>query len=451
MTTTRIHTLFAPEGNSCTAKVVNLSFSTRILCAVLLCIGAVVAAPAQQVVFTTLWSFNGSGDGANPGDEALVRGTDGNFYGTTTSGGAINHGTVFKMTPSGSMDILYSFCTRANCADGAAPEGGLVQGSDGNFYGTTAAGGEYANFYSYNFGTVFRITPAGTLTTLHEFAGPDGVAPWASLVPGSDGNFYGTTSGGGNNNQLCDDGCGTVFRMTPQGALTTLYRFCSQSNCSDGMYPDATLVQSSDGNFYGTTWGGGTNCTPYGCGTIFKITPTGVLTTLYSFAYTDGGYPIAGLVQSSDGDFYGTTWGGGNNGGYPCNDGCGTVFKVTSHGALTTLHVFCSESGCADGVLPVAGLVQGRDGNFYGTTSYGGNCNNCGCTYGCGTVFQMTPQGAMTILHNFDGVDGTDVCGTLIQAPDAFFYGTTTGGGADLTFGTVFRIGVVHTCPTCQP
>jgi uncharacterized repeat protein (TIGR03803 family) len=202
-----------------------------------------------------------------------------------------------------SLTTLYSF---AGSDDGGYPVAGLVQGSDGNFYGPTSAGG------GHNLGTVFKITPSGTLTTLYSFAGSDGEFPFAGLVQGSDGNFYGTTEQGGANDQ------GTVFKITPSGTLTTLYSFAG----SDGAEPFAGLVQGSDGNFYGTTQLGGLGPCTGGCGTVFKITPSGALTTLYSFAGSDGANPDAGLVQGSDGNFYGTTHQGGAN-------NVGTVFRLS--------------------------------------------------------------------------------------------------------------------------
>ncbi len=287
--------------------------------------------------------------------------TDGNFYGTTSRGGASGNcpgpyvsgcGTVFKITPSGILTTLHSF----NYTDGSEPWAGLVQASDGNFYGTTEWGG------AYGAGTVFEVATAGTLTTLHTFDGTDGYSPLGALVEATDGNFYGTTMEGGAN------GSGTVFRITPSGTLTTLYSFCSQTNCSDGYWPYAGLVQASDGNFYGTTGSGGA----FGhYGTVFKITPSGAMTTLYSFCAQigcpDGEYPGAELVQAADGNLYGTTQSGGTN--QNCDPyGCGTVFKISPSGTLTTLHSFNN----ADGSYPYAGLVQARDGNFYGTTLTGG-------------------------------------------------------------------------------
>jgi uncharacterized repeat protein (TIGR03803 family) len=271
-------------------------------------------------------------------------------------------------SPAQTFTTMHSF----NGTDGSAANSGLVRGTDGNFYGTTVVGG--ANQTCGNnssCGTVFQITPGGTLTTLHSFNGTDGALPEAGLVQGSDGKFYGTTSSGGTNS------AGTIFSIIPGGTPVTLHSFCSQTNCADGSAPSAPLVQGSDGNFYGTTSGNPIyNFTCSGnCGTVFKITPAGTLTTLYTFDGTGGYAPLAALVQGSDGNFYGTTSLGGA-GAASCptainTETCGTVFKITPQGTLTTLYNFCTQSNCSDGNGPSA-LVQGSDGSFYGTTAYGG-------------------------------------------------------------------------------
>ena len=228
---------------------------------------------------------------------------DGNFYGTTEWGGAYGLGTVFKISPGGTLTTLYSFCAGGlSCADGSLPTAGLVQAADGNLYGTTAEGGANTD------GTVFKITPGGSLTTLHSFEGNDGGLPEAALVQATDGNLYGTTSWGGSG------GYGTVYKITLGGTLTTLHSFSGYP--TDGGDPYAALVQATDGNLYGTTWRGGS----YDEGTIFKITPTGTLTTLHSFDGTDGSFVQAGLVQASDGNFYGTASAPTN-----CSPTCGTA------------------------------------------------------------------------------------------------------------------------------
>ena len=432
-----------------------LSLPVAIFVVFAFCAAAAIAAPAQSVVvFTTLASFDGP-DGAGPYLMSLVQGSDGNFYGTTGWGGASSNcpdgcGTVFKMTPAGALTLLYSFCVQSGCPDGNYPYAGLVQGHDGDFYGTTESGGSYLDCPLYGqsgCGTVFKITREGALTTLYSFCSggfpcADGANPWDALIQATDGNFYGTTSGGLS--------ASTVFKIAPGGTLTTLDTF----NGADGSQPYASLVQATDGNFYGTAhWGGAYHyspCPPEGCGTVFRITPTGTLTALYSFCpqegCPDGAEPYGGLVQGRDGNFYGTTTVGGNAG---CNGvGCGTVFKISPTGTLTTLYRFCAQVNCTDGATPNAGLVQGRDGNFYGTTIIGGSS---GCGYaGCGTVFEITQAGSLITLHSFGGADGAFPYGGLMQAPNGLFYGTTGGGGA-YGNGAVFSMLVVPKCAKCLP
>ena len=363
--------------------------------------GVSVACSAAAV--REIYSFDANADGAGPRAN-IIQGSDGNFYGTTYSGGTGGSGTVFKITSAGVETILHSFAGGAT--DGTLPTAGLIQGSDGNFYGTTGNGGPTGE------GTVFKITPGGIETVLHSFTGGDGIGPSGGLVQGSDGNFYGTTSGGGPNFN------GTVFKITPAGVMTTIHSFTGGT--TDGSTANA-MIQGADGNFYGTTLGGGTS----GNGTVFKVTPAGVETVLYSFAGgSDGSEPQAALILAADGNFYGTTFQGGVSGN-------GTVFKITPAGLETVLHAF---AGGTDGASPAAELVQGTDGNFYGTT-YNGGGNNLG------TAYKITPTGIETILHAFTsaGSDGNYPAGALIQGTDGNFYGTNYSGGAS-NFGTVFKI-----------
>ena len=251
---------------------------------------------------TTLHTFDGA-DGLEP-YAGLVQAANGEFYGATPVGGANNNGTVFKMTPSGALTTLYSFCSQSGCADGSEPYAVPVQAANGDFYGTTTYGGANGNY-----GTIFKMTPSGTLTTLYSFCSQsgctDGAYPYAGLVQAINGDLYGTTTYGGANGNY-----GTIFKITPRGTLTTLYSFCSQSGCTDGEAPYARLVQATNGEFYGTAYLGGAN----GYGAIFEIAPSGALTTLHSFDLMDGAYPDAALVQDTDGTFYGTTYGGSSGG-----------------------------------------------------------------------------------------------------------------------------------------
>ncbi|MGB6744019.1 MAG: choice-of-anchor tandem repeat GloVer-containing protein [Terracidiphilus sp.] len=370
-----------------------------------------LCAPGPQIAaqtFTTLVSFDGT-DGAYS-TANLIQASDGNFYGTTSGGGANSDGSVFRITPSGALTTLYSFCSKSSCSDGANPLGGLIQASDGNLYGTT------------ELGTVFKITLSGTLTTL---GGTGGLDPLAGLIQGKDGNLYGVTARGGANTCTLRPGyrvsCGTVFKITPGGTVTTLASF----NQASGFAPSSPLIQATDGNFYGTAPEGG--ATYPGLGTVYKITPSGTLTVLHSFDGADGEKSFAALVQGSDGNLYGTTSFGGSNANYS-----GTVFKITLSGTLTTLHSFDGP----DGSGAEAGLIQGTDGNFYGTTS-GFGFNNLG------TVFKITPSGALTVLHSFDGADGQLSYASLVEGSNGDLYGTTEFGANTACSegcGTIFRL-----------
>ena len=322
--------------------------SMRRACAVVvLCAATAIALRAQTL--TTLASFGGR-DGGAP-DAVLVQATNGQFYGATFNN------TIFTITPTGTLTLLFTF----DGTDGDFPDAGLVQAANGYLYGTTYTGGANNDCQIGGCGTIFKITPRGTLTTVYNFCSQngctDGANPTAGLIQANNGDLYGTTQGDGANGTG-----GTVFKITPGGTLTTLYSFCALPYpCADGANPSG-LVQAIDGNFYGTTGNGGTNGS---YGTVFEITPSGALTTIYSFCAqsgcTDGTDPLAALVQGTDGRLYGTTAKGGANGD-------GTVFKITPSGALTTLHSF----GGADGFDPMAGLMQATNGEFYGTTADGG-------------------------------------------------------------------------------
>jgi uncharacterized repeat protein (TIGR03803 family) len=413
----------------------------------------------NEVKFTTLVNFDGTnGETSNA---TLVQGRDGNLYGTTVNGGANTTcffgacgGTAFKVTPSGTLTTLYNFCSEANCADGANPDGGdlpatLVLGNDGNLYGVTEFGGTGAGCtIAAGCGTFFKITPSGTLTTIYNWCSQpncaDGTARGGgSFIQATDGNFYGVTILGGTGFD------GTIFKLTPTGSLTTLHTFCFL--CPDGAIPSG-LIQATDGNLYGTTLGGGNG---FNAGTVFKITPGGALTTLYNFCSqrpgcADGAAPV-GLIQATDGNFYGSASSGAIGGG--------TVFKITPSGTLTTLYTFCSQPNCADGASPTS-LIQATDGNLYGATTNGGNIAPCSGAFppGCGTLFKITPSGMLTTLHIFDVTDGVFPNG-LFQATDGTLYGTTPFGGLSNSScfgpgcGTLFSLAVglrpfVETLPT---
>jgi uncharacterized repeat protein (TIGR03803 family) len=389
----------------------------------LFCIATAIASHAQT--FTTLVNFDFT-DGADPYRNSMIQGADGNLWGLTEIGGAPGaDGTVFKMSLAGALTTVANL----NSTDGGSPQGGLVLGTDGSYYGTNTEGGT-SGACSEGCGTIFKVAPNGVLTLLHSFCDlpncPDGAIPYGGLMEATDGNFYGATGYGGGSS-ACYFGCGTIFKITPQGILTTLHSF----DGADGSLPYAQrpLVQGADGNFFGTASQGGANAD----GTFFKITPAGELTILYNFCAlancADGGYP-AGAIQGADGRFYGVT---GSGGGFSGNGG--TIFRISADGKLTTLHRFTIESG----LYPDAGLIQATDGNFYGTTRNGGAGGSRCDTGGCGTVYQVTPEGELTTLHSFDSTDGTEPSGLLVQATNGSFYGMVQLGGANFD-GTLFSL-----------
>jgi uncharacterized repeat protein (TIGR03803 family) len=388
-----------------------ISDALKIACLVSLFVIATAIASSAQT-FTTLADFDTT-NGSYPQYGSLVLGSNGNYYGTTENGGANSMGSVFEITPAGTLTTFYSFCSVSGCADGGDPMGSLVLGSNGNLYGTTQW-------------TVFKLTPTGTLTTLYNFCSQtncaDGSNPYAGLTY-YDGILYGTTNQGGAN------GAGTVFSITTAGKLTTLYSFCSQTNCNDGSLVYSPLVRASNGKLYGVTNEGGA----HGFGTVFDITTKGKFTILHTFSFTDGAYAMGGLMQATDKNLYGTTSGGGNTWN-------GTIFKITTAGKFTTLYSFCKGNYCPDGVGPIGTLIQGSNGNLYGTTANGGTGYR-------GTVFEITTAGALTTLHNFSGTDGAWPEAGVVQNSNGDFYGTTNEGG-DLSCsppppsgcGTVFSL-----------
>ena len=428
LTLTPVESTLVPK----TKAPLNQRSTIRFCLALAFSVAAAIGSSAQAV-FKPLVSFRDDGSTGIAAVGQLVQGTDGNFYGAASAGSYGNTGTIFQITPGGTLKVIYRFCYQSctTYPHGSNPNP-LVLGSDGNFYGTTENGG--AN----NEGTFFRITAKGALTTLYSFCGlkncADGANPIGSLIQGKDGDFYGITAQGGTSDvQYCTEtvlGCGTAFKITPTGGLTILYSFCSTTGCSDGPTPTPALVQSKDGNFYGTTANGGSALS----GTVFKLASTGTLTTLYTFAYCNsvdcqnGQYPETGLIQGVDGNFYGTTLNGG------VEDDAGTVFKITSKGALTTLYSFC-HPGCADGTRP-GGLVQGNDGDFYGTTEGGG-------AHAQGVIFKITSDGTFATIYSFcaeaNCADGGQPFETLVQGTDGKLYGTTLMGGAS-NVGTVFSL-----------
>ncbi len=372
---------------------------------------ALLLAAVQPVLGQTevvLHSFHNNGtDGYGP-VAGLIRDPKGNLYGTTPYGGTYGSGTVFELTSSDTEKILHSF--HDNGTDGTEPLTGLVRDTKGNLYGTTYQGG------AHTWGTVFELTPSGTETILYSFdrSGTGGYFP-QGLVRDTKGNLYGTTEQGGTY------GFGTVFELTPSGTETVLHSF--GQTASDGFYPVGGPVMDTNGNLYGTTYSGGA----HGVGTVYEVTSSGNETVLYSFGATaaDGNYPQAGLVRDTAGNLYGTTFQGGAS-------SVGTVFELTPSGTETILHSFGETP--TDGTYPEAALVRDRNGNLYSTTQYGG-------AYTYGTVFELTPSGTETILHNFDHnkTDGIEPGAGLVLDTKGNFYGTTALGGT-YHHGTIFEV-----------
>jgi uncharacterized repeat protein (TIGR03803 family) len=410
----------------------NLSMASLTCVVALFCITTAVASPAQT--YKVVFDFNGAnGQGTNDGQSSgiLVQGLDGNLYGTAGGGkfhDGFGYGTAFRLTPAGALTQLYQFCSLAKCADGEYP-GTLTLAPNGNFYGTTNEGGTGKNngcgATDICGGTFFELTPVGTLTTLYDFCSDkhcaNGSNPWGFTgpVPGTDGKLYGTTFQGGSSN--CPYGCGTVFDVTTTGKLETFYALCAETDCSEG--GAGSLILGTDGDFYASwlNWEG----EPPEPGLIFQLTPTASYSTVYELSNSTNECCADNLIQGTDGNLYGLSGPGANDGG--------TFFKLTPSGEFTTLYSFCSQTNCTDGDAPNS-LVEGTDGNFYGTTIFGGANTGKPCEPygGCGTIFKITPAGEETVLYNFcskaNCADGADP-GNLMQATDGSFYGITEVGG----------------------
>lgn len=390
----------------------------------LLCITASVLS-AQTL--TTLADFGSDGTGPF----GIIQASNGNFYGVTNFAGSGPYcslpdgcGTIFEITPAGKVTTLYNFCSQKGCTDGATPNG-LVQASNGNFYGTTLLRGAHYQ------GTIFELTPSGKFTSLYSFCAqtncPDGSSPAGTLVQGVDGALYGVTTRGGAPSN-CQYRCGTMFKITMSGQFTSVFTFCAKTNCVDeGRNPQAGLALAPNGDFYGTTIGGGRTQE----GIIFKITPSGTLTKLYTFYSlpngADGWYARAPLTLGGDGNLYGTAERGGANKN-------GTFFKITPAGQFSVLYSFCALTNCSDGATPSGPIALGSDGNLYGTASGGGGADSAG------TAYQITPSGQYTVLYTFCAkagcADGAGPTG-LIQDTNGNFYGATQGGGSG---GTVYSL-----------
>ncbi|MBI2833559.1 MAG: hypothetical protein HYX76_03925, partial [Acidobacteria bacterium] len=410
-----------------------------------------------------LHSFKGA-DGSSPYG-GLIRGSDGLLYGTTAGGGANDLGVLFKITTTGTYTLLHSFAgydpVTATYPEGTNPYGGLVEGPDGNFYGLTRFGG------TEDGGTIFRVSPGGTFaiarslafddggestaalvrgsddllygvtpaggttglgtifsyatgtgafTILHTFSAADGYGTFGRLAEGADGKLYGATSGGGANDN------GTVFSIERDGSFFSVEYSLAGFNSGLGYAPDgsriaAGLTKGTDNSLYGVASAGGSASG----GTFFKFTPGAGFTMLHPFTSAEGKHPFAGLIEGADGRFYGATTEDGTNGN-------GALFALSTSGSYAEAYAFDHTPA-----MPIGGVIKGIDGNFYGTTYAGG------FGAGFGTVFKVTPDGTLTVLHRFNVTDGAQPEGTLVQAADGTLYGTTTTGGTK-RLGTIFKI-----------
>ena len=366
-----------------------------------------VATPLCAQTYSDLYNFGANAnDPVSPQSSGIItQGRDGQLYSTTPFGGVFGQGAAFKVSTSGSLSKIYDFTFTAS--GGTNPFGGLTLGTDGNFYGTTKTGG------TFSFGTLFKLTSGGTLTPMYNFGAcaypcKEGTYPISPPIQDTDGNYYGTVP-----NTIDGTNHGVVYKLTSTGKYSTLYAF----DGTLGYNPEAPLTEGADGNLYGTTALGGktvTGCYSVNdtCGTVFKITTSGKLTLIYQFDQTHGAGPLGPVIQGTDGNFYGTTSAGGTS-------GLGTAFKLTSGGLLTVLHNFNG----TDGQMPYAGLVQADDGSFYGTTSTGG-------TLGYGTLFKITSSGVFSVVYNFENTHGATPEVTLFQGTNGLLYGDTDLGGA---------------------
>ncbi len=386
--------------------------------------------PAQAQTFSYFTNFSA---GAN-GVASVMQATDGNFYMGGFPGAYAHRGAILKLTPSGEFSILYSFCAQRGCPDGTYPFTPIL-GSDGNFYGTTEAGGG-----RFDGGTVYKMTLAGELTTLYTFCTtkecPDGAAP-QGILQASDGNFYGMTGGGGIGSE------GTIFRVSTTGEFTKLHDFCSAANCADGYNQFSPPIQGNDGNLYGATYGGGS----HGAGLLYRLTPAGEYGIIYNFCSlsncADGGGPNA-IVQDANGNFFGTTQGGGSK-------EYGTVFELTSTNQYIVLANFDFVHA-----TPLGKLTLASDGNFYGNTQGGENAS---------TVFEVTPKGEVTFLNIFSTCaldSGWYPLGLLFQGTNGTLYGTTAYGNSvgdcnpnGQGYGTIYNVSgpspLVETAPLAGP
>lgn len=368
----------------------------------LACVFGVLGAQAQT--FTTIANLPKNLDHLTQ----LIQGKDGNLLGTNSGGGQpFGVGVILRISLSGQGIPLYQFCSQTNCPDGEFPEG-VYQTPGGAMYGLAVQGGASGN------GVIFQLSSGGKESVLYSFCSQlncsDGANPFSAPVPNLKGGLLGTTSAGGANGQ------GTLFSLSPSGEFTTLYSFCTQANCTDGSNPRTSPIQLANGVIYGTTLNGGVNAS----GNVYALTPQGRLYSLYSFPSADPFVAVPTLIQGSDGNFYGVTQHGGAVTNY------GSVFKITPQGKFTDLYDFCPTANCIDGAAPM-NLIQGSDGNLYGITELGGNASNSGTLFKITPQGALTTLYAFCQQSNC--ADGGNPQ-ALMQDTNGVFYGSTGDGGA---------------------
>lgn len=407
--------------------------------ALAVCLTAMLFAPcAQAQTYKVLQNFCPSGppclNGANP-YAGVIQDAKGNLYGSTLGGskGTCNYGqtrgcgTIFRLSKSGREAVLYRF---TGGSDGGAPYGGVIQDSQGNLYGTTYYGGDLSCGSGAGCGTVFKLSKTGKETVLHAFkGGTDGANPYAGVIQDAKGSLYGTTYYGGD--VSCDSGagCGTVFKVSKTGKETVMYGF---TGAPDGSNPTAGVIRDDKGNLYGTTKYGGSGECDNGCGTVFKLSETGKETVDYSFkGEADGLYPNGGVIRDGEGNLYGTTTGDGL-------PNVGTVFRISRAHEETVLYSFDSGGGA----FPLAGLIRDAKRNLYGTTNAGGVYEGCGGG-GCGVVFKLDSTRHETVLCSFNGqsgcTSGAFPFAGVIRDSKGNLYGTAWGGGTS-GWGVVFKL-----------
>lgn len=388
-------------------RSVTATFASSLLCLSLTTPANAAGQPPEEAfqsvhVFTN--SRSPASGGASP-DGQMIQASDGLFYGVSRAGGKFGLGALYRMTPDGTTTTLVSF----NATTGTAPRGPLTLGRDGNLYGVTSAGGNCDIC-----GTAFRLSKKGKFKILHRFSGTeDGAAPNGGLVQTADGNFYGTTHDGG------EWRAGGIFRMTPDGTVT---REASFYGLLGAYFPRAGMVLASDGALYGTGAGG-----EGGWGAVYRFEPGVGVTWGASLDRYTGASPASRLVQGADGYLYGTASSyGPNTGGLTGN---GTIFRFLPFGRIEVFVAFDGTSG----KKPIAGLTLGADGNFYGAAYEGGDSN-------MGTLFRVTPSRQLSVMHTFrGGGDGGHPLDPPVQGQDGWLMGTTSTGGSGDNVGTAYK------------